>query len=363
LAIAATACRAEDAAWEKIKPYMSPPQAFAGKLGDYRSPLRFEDGGEVKTAADWRRRREEILAKWNGVMGAWPAVIDRPKIEIIQSAARENFTQHKVRVEIAAGQTADGYLLVPGGEGKRPAVFVPYYDPETSIGLAPPAKGAFRDYAYQLAKRGFVTLSIGSPGGDARKPAPGQPQWQPLSYLGYVAANCANALASRPEVDPARIGIVGHSYGGKWAMFGSCLYEKFAATVWSDPGIVFQEVRPNINYWEPWYLGLDPALAAQRKPGVISPERPRTGAYRTMIERGMDLHELHALMAPRPLFVSGGAEDPPSRWVALNHAVAVNKLLGFENRVGMQNRKEHTPDAEANEVVYAFFEHFLKAKE
>ena len=26
----------------------------------------------------------------------------------------------------------------------------------------------------------------------------------------------------------------------------------------SDPGVVFDETRPNVNYWEPWYLGLDP---------------------------------------------------------------------------------------------------------
>jgi pimeloyl-ACP methyl ester carboxylesterase len=212
----------------------------------------------------------------------------------------------------------------------------------------------------QLARRGFVTLSIGSPGGDARKPDRGGAVCQPLSYLGYVAVNCANALANRSDVDAKRIGVVGHSYGGKWAMFASCLSERFAAAAWSDPGIVFDEPRANVNYWEPWYLGLDPKLAVQRKPGLVTPENPRMGAYKAMIERGMDLQELHALMAPRPFLVSGGSEDGPGRWVALNHAVAVNKLLGFEGRVGMTNRKEHTQNPEANEVVYLFFEHFLK---
>ena len=53
-----------------------------------------------------------------------------------------------------------------------------------------------------------------------------------------------------------------------------------------------------------------------------------------MMADGRDLHELHALMAPRPFLVSGGSEDQPERWKALNHAVAVNKLLGVENRVG-----------------------------
>ena len=79
-----------------------------------------------------------------------------------------------------------------------------------------------------------------------------------------------------------------------------------------------------------------------------------------MIETGRDLHELHALMAPRPFLVSGGAEDPPERWQALNHTVAVNKLLGRSNRVAMTNRPTHDPTPESNEQIYAFFEHFLK---
>jgi len=49
-------------------------------------------------------------------------------------------------------------------------------------------------------------------------PAELEPFFQPLSTLAYVAADCWHALAGLPEVDEDRIGIVGHSYGGKWAM-------------------------------------------------------------------------------------------------------------------------------------------------
>ena len=79
-----------------------------------------------------------------------------------------------------------------------------------------------------------------------------------------------------------------------------------------------------------------------------------------MVETGRDLHELHALIAPRPFQVSGGSEDPPSRWLALNHLLAVNQLLGWTNRVALTSRPEHTPTAEFNEQLYAFFKHFLK---
>jgi hypothetical protein len=142
-------------------------------------------------------------------------------------------------------------------------------------------------------------------------------------------------------------------------MFAGALCEEFAAVAVSDPGIVFDERRPNVNYWEPWYLGYE-AGAEPRPRGVPDAAKPRTGPYKRMVEEKIDLHELHALIAPRPFFVAGGSEDPPERWQALNHTVAVNRLLGVEGRVGMSNRPDHKISPEANAQITAFFEHFLR---
>jgi hypothetical protein len=153
---------------------------------------------------------------------------------------------------------------------------------------------------------------------------------------------------------------MGHSYGGKWAMFAACLDERFACGVWSDPGIAFDESRKSVNYWEPWYLGWEPGRT--RKPGLITPDNPRTGAYRRLVEEGRDLHELQSLMAPRPFLVSGGSEDTPRRWQTLNHVVAVNKLLGARNRVAMTNRPDHEPTPESNEQIDRFLVSILRPR-
>jgi pimeloyl-ACP methyl ester carboxylesterase len=338
----------------EIAPFFSPPPELSGDFGDYRSPLKFYDGSDVKTPADWQRRRQEILNTWHKIMGQWPRLIEKPNVEILEKERRENFTQHHVRVEVAPDYPKmNGYLLVPDGKGPFPAVIVVYYDAETGIGLG----RELRDFAYQLAKRGFVALSVGTPS-SIYYPTAENAQLQPLSAMAYAAANCYNAVANLPEVDPRRVGIVGHSYGGKWAMFASCLYEKFACAAWSDGGVVFDESRPNVNYWEPWYLGYE--SGKKRAAGVPTSENPRTGAYKRLLGEGHDLHELHALMAPRPFLVSGGSEDQSERWKALNHAVAVNAFLGYANRVAMTNRRDHTPTTESNEQLYLFFEHFLK---
>ncbi len=348
--------------WEKLERSFSVPEKYQNKYGSYSSPLKFYDGHSVKTKEDWEKRRKEILNKWDEMMGEWPALIADQKLEIFGSEKREHFIQYKVRFYLLPGKKTEGYLLIPNGKGKKPAVITVFYEPETAIGLS---KSPYRDFAYQLAKRGFVTLSIGTTETTQNKtyslyyPDINDAHIQPISTLAYAAANAWSVLAKVEEVDSTRIGIVGHSYGGKWAMFASCLFDKFACAAWSDPGIVFDETKgSNVNYWEPWYLGYYPPPweDAWRKIGLTEKAK---GIYPKLVKEGYDLHELHSLMAPRPFLVSGGSSDTPERWMALNHSIDVNEFLGYHNRVAMTNRTEHSPNEKSNEQIYLFFEYFL----
>ncbi len=350
----------KQALWDQISPYFVPPAEFRDQFGDYRSPLKFYNGEPVRTPSDWKKRRKEILDRWNGMMGNWPPLLKKQKMEIIETIREEGYLLHRIRFYWLPGQKTEGYLFVPVSKGKKPAVITVYYEPETAAGKG---SSEYRDFAIQLAERGFVTLSIGTTETTNSKtyslyyPDINNSQIQPLSVLACAAANSWYLLAGLPDVDSDRIGIVGHSYGGKWSMFASCLFEKFACAVWSDPGIVFDESRQSVNYWEPWYLGYYPP--PWRKRGMITPDNPAKGLYIKLRAEGYDLHELHALMAPRPFLVSGGSEDTPRRWIPLNHTIAVNKLLGYENRVAMTNRPDHSPTPESNESIYIFFEYFL----
>ncbi|HLS27380.1 MAG TPA: prolyl oligopeptidase family serine peptidase [Opitutales bacterium] len=348
-----------EALWEKLSPYFTPPAEFVGVYGDFRSPLFFENGEKVRTPEEWQERRQEILDLWHGWMGEWPPLNTEQELEILSEEPRENFTQKRIRFQWTPNETTEGYLLIPEGEGPHPAVVAVFYEPETAAGID---GRPYRDYAYQLVKRGFVTLSIGTTEATAARtyalyhPSIDNAEIEGLSMLAHAAANAWHALAKRPEVDEERIGIAGHSFGGKWAMFASALFDKYAAAAWSDPGIVF-DTRPSVNYWEPWYLGYH--QPPWRKRGVITEENPAFGLYLELLEKNRDLHEIHALMAPRPFLVSAGSEDPPERWKALNHTIAINDLLGYSHRVGMQNRPEHSPDAESHEIMLEFFEYFL----
>ncbi len=344
--------------WEA---YYNPPATYRAVLGEYRSPLVFANGDTVRTAADWKRRRLELKKEWLTFIGTWPPLLKGQHFEFLDSTRRGELWQYRVRFYWLPNQQTEGYLLVPDGSGKRPAVISVFYEPETAVGLGGKPD---RDFALQLAKRGFVTLSLGTTRTTKEKtyslyyPDIDHAVMQPLSALAYAAANALETLATDARVDASRIGIVGHSYGGKWAMFASCLYEKFACAVWIDPGIVFDETKgSNVNYWEPWYLGYYPPPWRQTWSQTST---GKESLYTSLRKEGRDLHELHALMAPRPFLVSGGYSDGVERWIPLNHTIAVNALLGYKNRVAMTNRPKHDPNPESNRLMCEFMEHWLR---
>jgi hypothetical protein len=369
----------------ELAPFFAPPPQYAGQFGDFRSPLQLADGRVVDSPAAWQQRRQQILQQWHEILGPWPKLIERPAVETVQLTRRETITQHQLRLGIGiGGELVDAFLLVPDGVGPYPAVVVPYYDAQSGAGLG----AEDRDFGWQLAKRGFVTLSIGKPNSgvnfDDYREAGNRGQYfgsprkavhvQPLSALAYSAAVAHTFLAARADVYPDRIGIVGHSFGGKWSLLASCLHDKFACAAWSDAGIVFDErdrrkENPggSVNYWDPWYLGfelgqLNTTDQPQRFRKLPSEGEPRTGAYKRLVEAGHDLVELHALMAGRPLLVSGGTADMSERWPALNHLIALNRLLGYEQRVAMTHRDSHSPSQESNEQIYRFFQWWLQER-
>jgi lysophospholipase L1-like esterase len=345
--------------WNDLAPYFSIPYEYEEAEGDFKDPFIFNDSTRVSTLEDWEKRRKEIFNSWQENLGVWPDLIVNPNFEVLATENKEDYIQKRIRFEWVPEQMTEGYLLIPYAAKNLPAVVTVYYEPETAIGEGKPD----RDFALQLAKRGFVTLSIGTTETTENStyslyyPDIDSATVQPLSMLAYAAANAWHLLAGMPEVNKEKIGIMGHSYGGKWAMFASCLFENFAAAVWSDPGIVFSEDKPNINYWEPWYLGYHPRPRRER--GIPTPENPARGLYPELLEKKMDLHELHVLMAPRPFLVSGGSEDTQDRWVPLNYSIKANALYEYKDRVGMSNRPDHSPNPESNEIIYNFFEYFL----
>ena len=278
---------------KQLAPYYEPPAEFAGQFGRYQSPLKFADGSVVKTTEDWARRRAEILKTLaqaaRGRGRRWSR--SRRSSGWRRSSATATREQH-VHVQISPeGQGGRWLPADPAGQGavSRGARAVL----RTADQHRPRRKGArharlrpatgearLRDAVDRHARLGREDRQRHAAAPHRSRQGAAPPAADAPGLRRGQLPHGAGADARRSI--PQRIGIIGLSYGGKWSMFASCLYDKFACAVWSDPGIVFNEKNANVNYWEPWYLGYDPK--EQRKPGVPSDDesahRPLQGAGR-----------------------------------------------------------------------------------
>src|SRR2546422_6044032 len=109
----------------ELAEFFAPLEQYRSNFGNFRPPLIFTDGTRVQNPADWQRRRKEILSTWHNIIGPWPPLIERPRVEVVNTSQRESITQQQLRIEIAlGGEMVDALLLVPNGvvpAWKRPA--------------------------------------------------------------------------------------------------------------------------------------------------------------------------------------------------------------------------------------------------
>ncbi len=202
------------------------------------------------------------------------------------------------------------YRLIPRGAAseKRPGILALHghgdygYDSVAGISTTPEQKaaiaGANYDYGLQLVRRGYVVaIPCLTPFGrrvDDRKSYRGDAcgvTFARMMLFGklLIAENLRDALwtlelLSRSDsVDPARLGCVGLSYGGRMTMLTSALSQKIRVAVISGALNVMQE-RVQGHY----------DCGAQILPGLLS--------YG-------DVPEIASLIAPRPCLWEVGLQD------------------------------------------------------
>jgi dienelactone hydrolase len=222
----ALACRAED----------PPANVYADKKD--LLVVRGPDGRlrPVRTEADWARRRQHILAAMREVMGDLPGERDKVPLDVrtTQEVRVGMYVRKKINFAVERGDRAPAWLLVPAGaRGRLPGVLCLHQT--TRLGKDEPAGlggKANLHYAHELARRGFVCLAPDYPGfGEYDF---GFPRGRfPSGSLKAVWNNVRglDLLASLPEVDPRRLGCIGHSLGGHNALFTAAFDDRVRAMV------------------------------------------------------------------------------------------------------------------------------------
>ncbi len=155
----------------------------------------------------------------------------------------DGYTRSHVSYRSPDGDEVPAYLVVPDGEGPFPAVVCHHqHNSEIHLGKSEPAGVAgdsLQAFAPALARRGILVLAPDSlcfedrrRGRAGREPHDddGRRHFNELCYrllrgdtlarkVVSDSALAVSLLAAMPIVDPRRIGMLGHSYGGNTVLF------------------------------------------------------------------------------------------------------------------------------------------------
>lgn len=247
-------------------------------------------------------RRARVLEGMQRVMGPLPGAdrIVPPDVRVEEETDFPAYKQRRITLAVEEWDRLPACLLIPKGlKGPAPAVLCLH--PTSSLGkdvVTGRGEGTNRNYAQELAERGFVTLAPDYPGfggyADARRE---------LYARGYKSASmkgiwnhmrCVDLLRSLPEADPERIGCIGHSLGGHNTLFLAVFDPRVRAAVTSCGFTSFARYYGgDLTGWT--HDGYMPAIASEF--GKDPARMP------------FDFPELLAAVAPRPLFINAPLRD------------------------------------------------------
>ncbi|MFT3881844.1 MAG: acetylxylan esterase [Gemmatales bacterium] len=262
--------------------------------------------------------------------------------------------RRKITYLTSDGDRVPAYLLMPTKPSvKLPAVLCLHQT--TKIGKGEPAGlGGLANlhYALELAQRGYVTIAPDYPGfGDYANCNPYQLGYASATAKGIVNHRRAiDVLASMPEVDPERIGCIGHSLGGHNTLFVSLFEPRIKVLATSCGFCSF-----------PKYYGGD--LKGWSHKGYM----PRIATLYQCDPKLMpfDFKDVLESMAPRPVFINAPLRDANFNVDGVRDCVKASmsgyQLYGkAENLFVEYPECEHDFPTEVRQRCYAFFDKHLK---
>ena len=298
-------------------------QLARDRLLEYRGP-----SGEivkVETREDWQKRRGAILEAAQEIMG--PLSIEKKNLALEVQVSEEvdcgSYIRRLLTYASEPGSRVPAYLLIPkralSGEVRASGVLCLHpTDAKIGHGVVVGLGGkANRQYAAELAERGFVTI------------APAYPllaNYQPdLAALGYVSGTmkaihdnrrALDLLDSLPFVKPGAYAAIGHSLGGHNAVY-TAMFEPRIKVIVSSCGLdSFRDYRGgDIRGW------------------TSTRYMPRLLQWKDRLqELPIDFPEIIATLAPRHVLISAPLHDDNFSSASVDRVVAAARpVLALHN--------------------------------
>lgn len=322
-----------------------------GKTGI--SEFCFANKGRPKESVD------DLREKWEAVIGK-PMKPFTHSISPVIQFERKNFTGRLFRQANGPNSFQRVLVLYPKTKGPSPAVIIPFYQPESmsQIDLATMkdnivAKDASIAFGRMLVERGFVAVMsetyhityIERPVSKddlndfsrwkraAERLRMEEPQCSGVGKLLADTKLLVDLACADPAVDEERIGIIGHSLGGKISFYTGCLEPRIKAIVSSDFGIGWGQT----NWNDTWYWG-------RRLPFLRA--------------SNMEHSQLLAIAAPKPFLLIAGLYDNDGT----NAFFAAAKPYygdSFGNLQLINHATGHRPPMEASVAACDFLQNYL----
>lgn len=319
----------------------------------------------VKSPQDWQHRRGEIVRGMERVMGVLPGNEKRCALDckVEEETDCGSYVRRLLTYASEPGGRVPAYLLIPkdalSGKKKAPGILCPHPTDNTIghkivVGLGGRAN---RQYAAELAERGFVTL------------APSYPllaNYQPdLKALGWESGTLKavwdnmrglDLLESLPFVNAqAGFGTIGHSLGGHNSIY-TAVFDQRLKVIISSCGL---------DSFVDYYGGDETNWEPERGWCQTRYMRKLAGYRGRLEEIPFDFHELIAALAPRVCFINAPLRDSNFRWDSVDRVAAaasqIYQLYGRPKNLLVEHPDcDHDfPDA-MREQAYQLFEMHLR---
>ncbi len=340
-----------------------PPRLPRDNLLVYRGP----DGRPVPvgTAQDWEKRRAEVVRGMESVMGKLPGNEKRcpldPRTE--DEVDCGSYVRRFVTYASEPGCRVPAYLCVPKDlpPGKRVPAVLCLHGTDNVVGhgiVVGLGNRPDRQYAAELAQRGYVTL------------APNYPllaKYQPdLAKLGWESGTLKavwdnmrglDLLASLPFVDGSKMGAIGHSLGGHNSVYTAVFDDRLRVVVSSC----------GLDSYLDYYNG-DPTKWEPEKGWCQARYMRKLADYRgRLADIPFDFHEMVGALAPRHVLIIAPTRDANFRADSVDRVVAaarpVFRLLGHDERLQVLHPDcEHDFPRPMREAAYQWMDQALRGK-
>lgn len=319
----------------------------------------------VKSVDDWKKRRLEIIAGMESVMGKLPGDEKRCDfdVKVEEEVDGGSFVRRRITYASEPNSRTPAYLLIPKtclGDSPKPAPAVLCLHGTNNvvghgvvIGLGESNQGG---YANDLADRGYVVL------------APNYPllaKYQPdLKSLGWESGTLKavwdnmrglDYLSTLSFVKKDGFGAIGHSLGGHNSVFTAVFDERIKVVVTSCGLDSFPDYYDgNPKNWKP------------EKGWTQTRYMPRLANYADKLDQiPFDFYELIGALAPRDVLIVAPLKDSNFRHASVDKIAAsarkIFDLYGVSDHLRVTHPDcDHRFPPEERERAFQLFDAVLK---